>query len=207
MSDFFYKERLGPVFSPVINIKKQEVPSTVLSAIDNLLSPSGNMFTRAETVRNLMKIEGYGIEQTAKALSMKMSDVAVKLRLLEFSAAERQAILEYNFSERGAVLFLSLDKPKRLFAIEYCHANGYNEEQIQGYVEGFSEAKREKRTERAENKGNIRKTIINDVGFVLNSIENTLKLAKKAGLEIFDEKSENEECCSIHITLKKRRKK
>ena len=56
-------------------------------------------------------------------------------------------------------------------------------------------------------KGNIRKTIINDVGFVLNSIENTLKLAKKAGLEIFDEKSENEECCSIHITLKKRGKK
>ena len=56
MSDFFYKERLGPVFSPVINVKKADIPKAVVSAIDNLLSPSGNMFTRAETVRNLMKI-------------------------------------------------------------------------------------------------------------------------------------------------------
>jgi hypothetical protein len=154
-----------------------------------------------------MKIEGYGIEETAGALSMKMSDVALKLRLLEFSVAERQAILDYNFSEKGAAMFLSLDKARRLFAIEYCHANGYNEEQIQGYVEGFAEARKEKHPERAENKCNIRKTIINDVGFVLNSIENTLKLAKKAGLEIFDEKSENEDSCSIHITFKKRGKK
>ena len=207
MSDFFYKERLGPVFSPVINIKKQGAPSTVLSAIDNLLSPSGNMFTRAETIRNLMKIEGYGVEETAKALSMKMSDVAAKLRLLEFSSAERQAILEYDFSEKAAVMFLSLDKPRRLFAIEYCHANGYNEEQVHGYVEGFSVAKKEKRTEKNTPSSGLRKSVINDVGFVLNSIENTLKLAKKAGLEILDEKSENEDSCSIRITLKKNGKR
>ncbi len=101
MSDFFYKEKFGPMFSPVIKIKRENIPPTVVSAIDHLLSPTGNMFTRAETVKRLMKIENMNLDMTAKALSLKRSDVAGKLRLLEFSKPEREAVLEYGFPSRA----------------------------------------------------------------------------------------------------------
>ena len=136
MSDFFYKERLGPIFSPVINIKNEKLSPTVVSAIDNLLSPSGNMFTRAAAVKNLMSIEKLGLEETARVLSLKKTDVANKLRLLEFSQKERSAILEYGFSESGALEFLKLDKVTRLYTIEYCRKSGFDENEIKEYVDG-----------------------------------------------------------------------
>ena len=105
VSDFFYKEKMGPLFSPVITLKNERISPVVVSAIDNLLSPDGNMFTRAETVRNLMRLEKLGLEETSKALSISTSDVANKLRLLEFSDKERAAILEYGFSEKDALQF------------------------------------------------------------------------------------------------------
>ena len=124
MSDFFYKEKLGPVFSPVIKIKHEKMSPAVVSAIDNLLSPKGNMFTRAETVKCLMGLEKLSVEETAKALSLKMEDVAGKLRLLEFSETERCALLDYGFSERDALQFLRLDRVSRLFFIECCRKKG-----------------------------------------------------------------------------------
>lgn len=204
MSDFFYKERLGPVFSPVINIKRENVSPTVVSAIDNLLSPTGNMFTRAETVRNLMMVEKLSLEQTAKALSIKITDVANKLRLLEFSQNERGVILEYGFTEAGALLFLELDKPSRLYAMEYCHKNSYSTQQIQGYVEGVVNSGRTKKIQREEKIERVKKCVVNDVGFFFNSIENALRLARRAGLEVENHRSEKEDSYDIHIKIKKR---
>ncbi len=204
MSDFFYKERLGPVFSPVINIKRENVSPTVVSAIDNLLSPTGNMFTRAETVRNLMMVEKLSLEQTAKALSIKITDVANKLRLLEFSQNERGTILEYGFTESGALLFLELDKTVRLYAMEYCHKNSYSTQQIQGYVEGVVNSERVKKSQREERIERVKKCVVNDVGFFFNSIENALRLARRAGLEVENHKSEKEDSYDIHIKIKKR---
>ena len=206
MSDFFYKESMGPVFSPVINVKHESVSPTVISAIDNLLSPSGNMFTRAETVKKLMSVEKMSLEQTAKALSLRMSDVADKLRLLEFSQRERSVILEYGFSENSALAFLTLDKVTRLYAMEFCHKNGYAEQQIQGYVEGVVNAVNEKKLSCSEKIENVRKTVINDVGFFLNSIENAMRIARKAGFEVEKSDSEKKDCYDIHISVKKQRK-
>lgn len=206
MSEFFYKEKLGPVFSPVISVRHENISPVVASAIDNLLSPSGNMFTKAEAVRNLMSIEKIGLEQTAKVLSLKMSDVADKLRLLEFSDKERGAILEYGYSESCALLFLSLDKISRLYAMEYCHENNYSKEQIQKYVEDFAASVGAKRAECRQKIGNIRKTVINDIGFLLNSIENVLRMARNAGFEIENDKSEKNDEYDIHIRVKKQKK-
>ena len=82
MSDFFYKEKMGPVFSPVISVKRDSVSPTVISAIDNLLSPSGNMFTRAETVKKLMGIEKMSLEQTAQAYVMNKMEIAAAAKAL-----------------------------------------------------------------------------------------------------------------------------
>ena len=201
MSDFFYKERLGPVFSPVINVKKADIPKAVVSAIDNLLSPSGNMFTRAETVRNLMKIESLSLEETAKALSLKRTDVAGKLRLLEFSAKERESVLEHGYSEADALEFLRLDKARRLYAMEYCSKSGFDSELIRQYIDGTLS-----KSQKQQKVPGVRKIAINDVGFFFNSVENVLKLAKKAGLEVENERSESEDSYDIHISVKKKNK-
>ncbi len=204
MSDFFYKEKLGPVFSPVIKVKRGDVPLSVATAIDNLLNPSGNMFTRAQTVKNLMQLENYSLEQTAKALSLRMSDVGGKLRLLEFSDAERAAVLEYGFSEKSALDFLALDKYSRLYAMEYCHKNSFTPKQIEGYVEGLVNAKLMKNAEKstAAKKGE-RRALVGNIGFLFNSVDNFLRIARQAGFSVDDERSEDDEGYSIHIRIDK----
>ena len=206
MSEFFYKEKLGPVFSPVIKVKRENMPPAVISAIDNLLSPSGNMFTRAETVKNLMSIERFNLDQTAKALSLKRTDIANKLRLLEFSEKERDAILDYGFSETATLQFLSLDKMSRLYAMEYCRKNGFTTEQIEGYVEGIVNSKTAKKQEVRQKIENVTKIAVNDVGFFLNSIENALRIAKNAGFDVENEKKEKEDSLDIHIKVKKKKR-
>lgn len=206
MSDFFYKENIGPVFSPVINIKHENISRTVVSALDNLLSPDGNMFTRAKAVKNLMHIEKLTLEETAKVLSLKTYDVANKLRLLEFSPKERAAVLENGFSEAGAMHFLRLDKVSRLYAMEYCKKNGFGSEEISRYVDSVIEKKNTKKEEKREKIENVRKFVVNDIGFFFNSIENVLRLARKAGFEVESKTQESEDSHEIHISVKKRQK-
>jgi len=203
VSEFFYKETIGPVLSPVIKVRHSSISPTVVSAIDNLLSPSGNMFTRAETVKNLMKIEKLSLDETSKVLSIKRTDVANKLRLLEFSKKERSAILEYGFSETEALEFLALDKSARLYAIEYYHKNLSGSVGTREYVDSY--LKNESGLLRKQNKPTegVRKFVIRDAGFVVNSLENIVKNARKAGFQIDDETNESDDCYDIHITLKK----
>ncbi|MBR2021175.1 MAG: hypothetical protein IJ939_01950 [Clostridia bacterium] len=203
MSDFFYKEKLGPVFSPVINVKQENISQAVVSALDNLLSPTGNMFTRAETVRNLMKIEKLSLEQTAKALSLNLPDVANKLRLLEFTQKERRAILDHGFSEASALEFLRLDKISRLYAMEYCRKNEFDADGIKDYVDSAVESKKVKKEQTQEKIESVRKFVINDIGFLFNSIENILRLARNAGFEVDNKTSENSDFYDIHISVKK----
>ena len=203
MSDFFYKEKLGPVFSPVINVKQENISQAVVSALDNLLSPTGNMFTRAETVRNLMKIEKLSLEQTAKALSLNLPDVANKLRLLEFTQKERRAILDHGFSEASALEFLRLDKISRLYAMEYCRKNEFDADGIKDYVDSAVESKKVKKEQTQEKIESVRKFVINDIGFLFNSIDNILRLARNAGFEVDNKTSENSDFYDIHISVKK----
>lgn len=203
MSDFFYKEKMGPVFSPVINIKKENISPTVVSAIDSLLSPAADMFTRAETVKNLMRIEKLTVEEAARVLSLKPVDVANKLRLLEFSPKERKAILDHGFYEADALEFLSLDKVSRLYSMEYCRKNAFSSEQIREYVRGLVNTGTELKRE-VENKiESVRKFVVGDIGFFFNSIDNALKLARKAGFEVENNRTESNDCYNIHISVKK----
>ena len=204
MSDFFYKETLGPVLSPVIKVKHSSLSPTVVSAIDNLLSPSGNMFTRAETVRNLMKIENLSLDETAKALSIKRTDVANKLRLLEFSKPERSAILEYGFSESDALEFLALDKTVRLYAIEYYCKKNDTSVGVKEYVNGFLKGTCKYSQTPDKESGRVRKFAIRDAGFVINSIENVLKNAVKAGFQVEKKTKVNDGAYDIYINLKKK---
>lgn len=203
MSDFFYKEKIGPIISPVIKVKKEKMSPTVASAIDNLLNPSGNMFTRANTVRNMMDIEKMSLEQASKALSLRMSDIAEKLRLLEFSEKEQKTVLEYGFSEKSALMFLSLDKFLRSYAMEYCHRNSFSQEQIEGYVNGIIDSSNARAKMAKERANSIKKSAVKDIGFLLNSIEKTLCIAKRAGFEVAKEQTEKEDFFDIRIRVKK----
>ena len=205
MSDFFYKEKLGAVFSPVLSIKHEKLSPAVVSAIDNLLSPSGDMFTRAQTVRNLMQIESLSLEEASKVLSLKKTDVANKLRLLEFSAAERSAIIACGFSELAALQFLKLDKLSRLYAMEFCNSNGYSDEQIQGYVDGVVSSKCERKEMIEKKIETVKKIALNDVGFFMNSIENAVRIAMRAGFDIEKTHAEKPDGYDIHISVKKKK--
>ena len=206
MSDFFYKEKLGPVLSPVIKVKRNNLSPTIVSAIDNLLSPAGDMFTRAETVRNLMKIEKLGLDETARVLSIRRTDVANKLRLLEFSKKERLAILDYGFSEAYALEFLEFDKSSRLYVMEYCRKNDVPKEKVKECTALFQRNHSGFEAEKKSSES-VRKYVIKDIVFVVNSIESTLKTARNAGFEIENHTEENEDSFNIHINLRKRKRR
>ncbi len=205
MSDFFHKETVGPVFSPVINIKKENISPTVISAIDSLLSPSGNMFTRAETVKNLMRLEKLTVEEAARVLSLKPVDVANKLRLLEFSEKERMAVIDHSFCETDALEFLKLDRVSRLYAIEYCSKSSFTSEEIKGYVDGLVNSGDMLKKQVEGRIEGVRKFVVGDIGFFFNSIDNALRLARKAGFEVQNDRVENEDGYDIHINVKKQK--
>ena len=78
-------------------------------------------------------------------------------------------------------------------------------EQIEGYVDGVVNSDTAKRSEKNKLIENVRKFCVSDVRFFFNSIENTLRLARRAGFDVEDEKGEDGDCYNIHIKINKQK--
>ena len=91
-------------------------------------------------------------------------------------------------------------------ADRFCRKNGYSGEQVKGYVEGIVAGAASRKREFGNKTESVRKAVVNDMGFLLNSIENALKLARKAGFEVENSNSEKKDCYDIHIRVKKHKK-
>ncbi len=203
MSDFYNeKEYILPCKNTAFQ-RKKHMSGTLVSAIDSLLCPSGNMFTSALTVKNLMELENLSVSQAAQQLCIKQTDVANKLRLFEYSEYEKALILELELTEKSAVKLLNVDKAERKEILEECKsqslksniANRYITEVLNGY----------KPKPEREQKGTRRKFSVCDEGFLLNSLDRVLSVAKQAGLQLESNREEKDDCFVMNIMVKKRR--
>jgi D-alanyl-D-alanine carboxypeptidase len=123
---------------------------------------------------------------------------------------DHRAILDYGFSEQSALQFLRLDKISRLYAAEYCHKSGYDAAGVSEYVDTLVSTSSGKRGRAAanaddkdENKHRNIKFSVGDIRFLFTSIENAVRLAKKAGFTVTDEKDEDDNGYNIHIRVDK----
>ena len=180
MSDFFESAYQRPVFSPVIKITKSSNKPVFVSDIE--VDRCDNMFDMANGVRELMKNQNLSLMKTADILGLDCLQVANKLRLLEFNDAERQALLENKYSEKEALYFLQLDKRTRLYAMEYCRQENFDESQIEKYImSSIEESCREKRC----------MPEVKDIELLENSIKRTVELAEKMGFDAHLERNDN----------------
>lgn len=193
MSDFFESKYQRPVFSPVINITKSVEKPTFVSEIGQ--EQKQDMFMGAENVKKLMKEEKLSLAETGQRLGIDPREVANKLRLLEFSQAEREALINNGYDEEQALMFLQLCKKTRLYAMEYCRQENLDTRGIEEYV------KQAIHGTKAERKSTFE---VNDIGFVVNSLKKTVSLAQKMGFEAQLEKCEDEDYHLITVKVKKK---
>ncbi|MBP3580574.1 MAG: hypothetical protein J6K12_04930 [Clostridia bacterium] len=193
MSDFFESKYQRPVFSPVIKITKSNNKPQFVSDIGQ--TSKETMFDEAKKVQKLMKEQNLSLMNTAKILSLDSVQVANKLRLLEFGQAECESLVRNGYGEKEALLFLQLDKTSRLYAMEYCRQEEFDENQIEQYINNIVEESKQKNRAVSE---------VKDIGFLENSLKKILSLAEKMGFEVSFEAVDDKDYRNINIRVKKK---
>ena len=83
-----------------------------------ILQGDADMFAQASAMQALCKSHGFTQAALAQHLHISQSTVGNKIRLLAYSARERELILEYNLTERHARALLSILPPRRARLLE-----------------------------------------------------------------------------------------
>ena len=104
-------QMVGLLQIPCILCDADDPHAAELALVENLLREDLNPFDQACGIRLLIDVHGMSRETIAQRLSLNVSTVANKLRLLQFSEEERQTILSAGLSERHARALLRLTDP------------------------------------------------------------------------------------------------
>ena len=182
---------------PVATVKHCHTEETAEStAIECMLSEDANMFIQSETIRDLMRIEGLTIARVAEVLMLKPSVIAEKLRLLEYSEKEREAIISGSICERSAVSLLALPKDMRKAVLAECIDRKLDCESTEELVGNLlSSGKTERKT--------IRKAIVRDIGLFLNSVDHAVNIAKEYGYDVQKNQTDDGKTISLDIKVKR----
>lgn len=200
MSDFLEKQDGKSQKSKKVYINKNSMSPTLVTAIDNLLCPESNMFTGAETVKKLMETENLSVAEASKQLSLRLVDVANKLRLLEYTDNERKLILKLEITERCAVKLLDICKEQRYEVLDECDGFGLKKRKAEDFI---LNRMADLTPEKIRRKNSLRKMYVCDPGFLINSLDKAVLFARQAGLKIESFKSEDEKEYSMIIKVKK----
>ncbi len=195
-----------------------------ISIVENLQREKLNMFDEARAIRRLA--ERSGKAETARLLSIGVSELERKLSLASFSRAEMQEILSLGISERRAALFLDMPKSVRYYAIKLCSEADLSDSLVSelctrlacvenpspdGLSDIISELKKgiytacdEKKTGKdAEEKNDKTKIILHDLGVFEVSLEKACDILRRAGLFARLEKVEKDSETVYTVTVGK----
>ncbi len=182
---------------PCLILDVDGLRSAELSIIENIQRENLNIFEQAAAIAELIFIYKYTQEQIARRLSTSQSYVANKLRLLRFSASEREAILRGGLTERHARALLRLDASAREKAIEHVASKTLNVSQTENYVEkllctslGAPEAERGKR-----------KLILKDIRIFYNTIDRAVDTVVGAGINVQKQRRELPDAVEILLRI------
>lgn len=189
-------KELGISHVPCIIIAINEEKSAEISIIENLIREDLNIFEQAEAIEALIDTYGLTQEQIAAKLSNSQSFIANKLRLLRYSASEREIILKNNLTERHArALLRVLDtnlRAKLLSRIVNEHLNvSASEELIEGHLsQDITAQKQDKRTYKS-------------VSSFYSAINRAIDTIKNSGIEIKSRRVEGDDFTELTILVPK----
>lgn len=189
-------KELGISHVPCIIIAINEEKSAEISIIENLIREDLNIFEQAEAIEALIDTYGLTQEQIAAKLSNSQSFIANKLRLLRYSASEREIILKNNLTERHArALLRVLDIDLRAKLLDRIVNERLNvsasEELIEGHLsQDIATQKQDKR-------------IYKSVSSFYSAINRAIDTIKNSGIEIKSRRVEGDNFTELTILVPK----
>lgn len=181
-----------------------------MTLAENLMRQDLNLFEESQGIDTLIRTFRFTQEEAAARLGQSQSGVANKLRILRLSPEERALISEANLSERHARSLLKIqDGGLRLFALQYMIRKEYNIRQAEAFVDAlldhpdeFMISLKPKPVLPADAKP-VRKLVVKDVRFFVNSVDKTIYSMKEAGFAVESEKDDGEQFVSYSIRIPK----
>lgn len=188
-----------------LNSHDEKNAPTVRSAVQALLKPDCNMFTKGEIIHSLMVLLSVNEKQAAVLLGLSGESVKRKLSLLIFSDFEKKLILNSGICEMSAFALSALPPITRRFAVIYCAKNRLSYQNTKSYIEHIAERKRMAVVSKKDRSSRIKpKGFVANIGLVINSIEKAVSTAEESGFETDFNKSESQNHINIALTFSKK---
>ena len=175
-----------------------EEDAALLALIENIQRRDLNYMEEAAALQKLIAAYGLSQEQVAEKLGRSQSAVANKLRLLKLSPECAQTLLEHGLTERHARALLRLEgEEARAAALEVILQRSMNVAQTEEYIESCLQAAQPKAKPRRPS------FIIKDVRLFLNSINHSMDVMRRAGVDAKCGREETEDTITLTICIPK----
>lgn len=161
------------------------------------------LFEEAAALERMLKSFHSSSRELGERTGLAPSVLAGKLRLLRFTPLERRLIEEKSVSPRLLSVLLRVEDPKiRLAALKRLSEKGSDSgaaELLSPYLSPTDEILRAPK----EPLPPLRRFVVKDLGFFLNSVDRAIGGIREAGFSVEAEKSEGEEFVSYSIRIPK----
>ena len=183
---------------PCLIARVGEEDSALLALIENLQRRDLDCWEEAEAIARLIRRYGLSQEQAARKLGKSQPAVANKLRLLRLEEPLRRRILDSGLTERHARALLRLETDEaRRQALDTIVRRQLNVAQSETLVDAMLRS--------AAPPARKRPTyIIKDVRLFLNSIDHSLDVMRRSGVEADMGRQDTEEAIVLTIRIPKR---
>lgn len=179
---------------PCIVLKTSIEQSAILALMENLQRKNLNFFEEAIAINKLIEKWQLTQHELALKLGKAQSTIANKLRILKFSSEQKRKILFAGLTERHARALLKISNEEEVDKVlDFIILNKLNVDKTEEYVRNYLK----------HDKKNKRKIIpvIKDVRICTNTLNNAVKLMRKAGVMAKMQKQESSDCLTYIITI------
>lgn len=199
---------LGLYYVPcrVMDLPPREAAELALA--ENLHCVPLDPYDEGLRAERILKRFTYRHGELADRIGETPSALASKLRMRRFSGEERRLMSEFGISPDYSDALLHLRDPSvRLFAIEEIGRNGLSSEQAADLCLSLALTHDEyippTKPVAPPPKGYVRRCVVKDVGFFVNSMDRTLDTIRESGIDVESLKQEEGGCITYTIKIPK----
>lgn len=183
---------------PCLSLQIDSQRSSLLALVENLQRKDLDFWEESLALDKLISTYHLSQEEAARRIGKSQSAVANKLRLLKLSPECAQTLLEHGLTERHARALLRLEgEEARAAALEVILQRSMNVAQTEEYIESFLQAAQPKAKPRRPS------FIIKDVRLFLNSINHSMDVMRRAGVDAKCGREETEDTITLTICIPK----
>ena len=160
---------------PAIIVKADTKKSAILSLLENLQREDLTFLEVAESYRALIHEQGMTQTQLAERVGKSQSSVSNKMRLLQLSPRIKKLVREYDLTESHALALLQLkDEEQQVEAVRLIYRDSLNAAQTAELI---------RRMQKSKKAQNIHIPEMKDTSLFKKSVEKSLDIMKKSGVD------------------------